>query len=277
VFSVVIPLTGKHRKYLFDLLIDLRNSTNLIDEVIVARDPFFFLFNIFYILYLRIRAKISRIDFYIYLTTSNRRSFSGMARNRGWELATSEWVVFLDADDTYATNMFEIIKEVIEIKPDANLILHSYKYNEDVVRLKNFRSESEFRSDVIGSKDIMDYTLRLNQVQNRAGLKDSNIEIPPNKTGVTVVHHGHATVRNEIYNMIKYKNVEKAEDGIFCQDVLFGLGGVYFIPLELSIYNVKLSSWRDITLTRTLSRKFNFKDFRDSFFRIFHFRNIDRF
>ena len=208
-------------------------------------DPFPSFLSNPYLQYLKFIANFMKFDCEVKLTTQNLRTFSGAARNRGWRLATSEWVVFLDADDTYVINMLKIIKNAIDICGDANLILHGYQYNNKKFFLKKFESDFVKIDQIVGPAEILQSTLEYMKNQNTLNNVSSNIAIPFNSFGITEVHHGHATVRNSIYDEIKYKEIQKAEDGLFCRDVLFSLGGVYFIPAKLSIYNDRFSSWRD--------------------------------
>jgi len=54
----------------------------------------------------------------------------GLTRNRGWELADSEWIAFLDSDDAWVPNKLEIQFRVLAENPMLDLICSESKlYN----------------------------------------------------------------------------------------------------------------------------------------------------
>ena len=49
------------------------------------------------------------------------------SRNVGAQLASQEWLLFLDDDDRFANNKCEVISQYIEQHPQVNFIYHSAK------------------------------------------------------------------------------------------------------------------------------------------------------
>lgn len=52
----------------------------------------------------------------------------GAARNRGVEIAKSDWIAFIDSDDIWKNNKLEKIISIIKLNPDPNIYCHSELY-----------------------------------------------------------------------------------------------------------------------------------------------------
>jgi glycosyltransferase involved in cell wall biosynthesis len=50
------------------------------------------------------------------------------ARNKGWNCAQSEWIAFLDADDTWHPRKLEIQFQVLQAHPDAEVVAHLHDF-----------------------------------------------------------------------------------------------------------------------------------------------------
>ncbi len=62
----------------------------------------------------------------IVLEKLEQNSGPSKARNRGWDLASSDYVIFLDADDKFLSNKLEVIDSVLMENPEIILLGHSY-------------------------------------------------------------------------------------------------------------------------------------------------------
>lgn len=63
-------------------------------------------------------------------------------RNVGWSLAKSEWLAFLDADDTWHPQKIELVRKLANRYPNVSLVGHLVD-----VRLKPFNEPEAFISD----------------------------------------------------------------------------------------------------------------------------------
>lgn len=64
----------------------------------------------------------------------NKNSGPGSARNAGWNIATSKYIAFLDADDTWDLKKIECQYKIMKLREDLDITGHkciSYKSNND--------------------------------------------------------------------------------------------------------------------------------------------------
>jgi len=231
-FSLVVPLIPAHDEKLLRLFENLSQAPNFFSEIIIARsetknDTI-----------LRIKENIEElqrntgITCPVILAPSKDRCLAGENRNRGWQLASSEWVSFLDADDLYLPEKFSFQREVIEHFSDVNLILHDFYFESELDGKALPRANHLELTKLFHNSEIFFETFGANTSSLASLAGNTNIRIP----GGFNVHHGHVTVRSDIYSSVKFQNTPRVEDGIFCQDLLKSLGGVVYIPAKLSVY-----------------------------------------
>ncbi len=235
-FSVVVAFTSVHDKYLSQTLRYLSASQNYVSEVILVRDPI----RGFHAYMLKARVKILTRIFKLEKPVStlfnSSRLYAGAARNLGWHKAESEWVMFLDADDEYPSNRFAVIQNIISQTSKSNLILHDFCTAEEP-----FLSDWEMSTS---SKLVTNQEIKAETVKYADLAENFNLFVPKPGGGFYSAHHGHLTVRNSLKFLHMFPELKTAEDTKFCRSVLFGSGGVVFIPLKLSRYHPQKSSWR---------------------------------
>jgi len=231
-FSLVVPLIPAHDEKLLRLFENLSQASHMFKEIIIARSETR-IADIY-----QITEKIEKLRQNtgilcpVLLSPSTDRCLAGENRNRGWQLAASKWVCFLDADDLYLPEKFNFQREVIENIPNVNMILHDFYFESELDKLTLPKANHFELAKLVHNQEIAFETFGLDTFAINSVSENTNIRIP----GGLNVHHAHVTVRNEIRSSIKFQNKPRGEDGIFCQDVLKYIGGVIYIPVKLSVY-----------------------------------------
>jgi glycosyltransferase involved in cell wall biosynthesis len=79
-----------------------------------------------------------------------KNSGPATARNRGWDIASSHWLAFLDADDTWHRQKVEMVRAASELAPHAGLFGHPC----------GVRNPNEVVSDPVYTGDILRNSIR---------------------------------------------------------------------------------------------------------------------
>lgn len=230
-FSIVIPLIPAHHKYVYSLLTILSQSTSRIHEVIFAASS---------------QNKVTNDElkkicegftshFKIEFIASELKFTAGQNRNRGWDIATGDYIAFCDADDSYHPDRLRIVATYIEkYKPD--LILHDYTKYRPYMLIK--RNKLVSKIDPIEGDELYFNTFpygHRNFQQEGGSFGESNLILPVKLRPFSRIHHGHPIVKKSL--SIRFGDKIKGEDGIFARDVLEFNKNVIYIPLKLSNYN----------------------------------------
>jgi glycosyltransferase involved in cell wall biosynthesis len=225
-FSVVIPVVPAHVHYLNYLIQSLTIAKLPPDQIIIAassQTPTSIS---------SLRELVSRFKVSIQITSSESHCTAGINRNRGWELAKTDYVSFCDADDTYAWDRISILEEIASAD-NPDLILHNYTYLKpsqylDSLPRTNYliRSEELYKSTFPNGK--RDVSLELGD----SG--DTNVILPKTTNTRWGIVHGHATVK---CNLDFRYGTNRGEDGRFCRDILFAKKCVVYTPNKLSNYH----------------------------------------
>jgi glycosyltransferase involved in cell wall biosynthesis len=237
--SVVVPCYVAHIKYLNVIFDDIRNQTVLPKEIILAvseiddnikNDILAQYYELF---------QTKNIGFEIVHTSSKR--LPGENRNVGAGIASAEYVMFIDADDTIHPKKIEATVYFLEFyKP--NLLVHSFVKSKPIDYLK-FLDIDYKNSPVISNNEIYTDTFGFPPYRNREtelqskhkhgiGLKSKKRK----RQKYLAVTHGYATVKRSLFNNFSYTNLESGEDGVFIRDILWNVGGVMYICIPLLNY-----------------------------------------
>lgn len=237
-FSCVIPLVQKHDYYLADIFKTLSREQTLICEVIVSRSELHesqlpdFRAN------LMDTATRANLRCPIVLCYSPQKRNAAQNRNAGADVAKGDWITFLDADDDYSPNRLSTLSKYTDCESKPNLLAHSYSYQEEA---KNMGE--------------INYSGPLIQLTQSGARGSTNLEPVLESLKDCRIHHGHLTVRNEIYKSVKFSiDHPGSEDGIFCTSIAKEYGSVFLIPAPLSIYRVERSA-TNISKPRRLIKK----------------------
>lgn len=212
--SIVVPCYKPHFKYI------KRFIQNIELQTIYPKQIIFSLSECLEENFEKIKKYESKIP--LKYTITENKALAWENRNRGYELVDTEYIMFMDIDDTYHPQKIEITEYFLN-KYKPNLLLHSYYKKSWNLNLPiRLNPENIF---VSRNKKIKENTFNINNKN------------PYNIIAGFTVAHGIITVKKDVMDKIKFKNFERGEDGIFCRDVLKLLGRVIAIKCVLMIYN----------------------------------------
>lgn len=238
--SLVIPTIPRHFCYLKELLNELTRENKYVGEIHICAS------SVKQTSLLELQKIVTKSSFKekIIIHSTCEMKTAGENRNYGWNKANYEFVVFLDADDSYHPRRLEFVTEVM-IKNRADAVVHDY-YR---MAPRFFFWLNEARDSSIISADEL---IKINQANLETSLPEgnlyageSNLILPIAKTKKYKVHHGHLTVRRDI--PIRYTNRRSGEDGELVCEILRCDFNLVFVASKLSIYD--RLNWKNLFLS----------------------------
>lgn len=238
--AAVVPCFPPHMVFVRRLVRDLLEQESRPDEIVIAASGINKLVaGGFHQSLRRLGSEVT-----VKMTAVSERQTPGQNRNRGASMAECDYVMFLDADDTYHKSKTSVMRTLAD-RFAPTLILHSY------VVMPERMPESMSWNDqmLVHNEEILRRTF---------GTPPSrNLDMETGKNGDTNllpgrhIAHGAATVRRDVFRSIRYTNMVTGEDGRFCRDVCWNLGGVVYMDLPLIAYRI----WYSRSLTQRLMRR----------------------
>ena len=122
--SVVIPLIPQHDYELRRLFRELTDDASFIREVIVCRSETWKFFSKLTIRRYSKWANEAGLDSEIVMSQVSEVAADGVNRNRGWKIAKGEFVVFLDADDSYSKHRISAIIKTLQ-QSGSDMLVHN--------------------------------------------------------------------------------------------------------------------------------------------------------
>ena len=206
--SVCIPCIPFHEKYLHHLLESIKKQTVIPNEVIIA--------------YSSINTSIQNEketlfknkfpELNLVFSFSSSKCFAGENRNRGGELCTSKYITFMDADDLMKEDKIEILIDVLS-NNDIDALIHTY-------------GNGNGSGKLINNEIIKDIRNKINTPYLHSG-----------KLGATnSIHHGHITVKKDIFDIYKQSNIQYAQDCEYVNRLINNNIKLFLLDRNLSIY-----------------------------------------
>lgn len=237
IFTVVVPLIPQHEFEIKRILKLLANEQHLIEKVIICRSETKGSVSKIKKRYLKY-AKSAGFKKEIIVDSVKQVARDGTNRNRGWKLASTKYVAFMDADDLYSDTRLSTLLNFFELS-GADALLHNYsslslsteidseiKCQNKKILVKKGEEGTDYLVDILGN-----------------GLK---------------VHFAHITVRNEIKDILMFTDRFPGADWEFATQLVSRGLKVEYLTQELSAWRRNRSIRYRLRLYKMrLSKKFS--------------------
>ena len=223
--TVVVPCYPPHQKYIPRILEQLNTQSQKPDEIIVALSE------------VTVEETLSKLkewsqltDLSIQVVGQPIKALAAVNRNFGALHVTTDYILFLDADDQYHIRLIETLKKYIEtLKPDAILYHLSETELTDEIESHKFYSSEELFKNAFPDGEFNELSEEYNM---RPQLELSNY-----------VHHGHICVKYESWLESPQQDLITREDSVWVRKLLWNwhsddrkTEGVIAIPEILTYY-----------------------------------------
>ena len=220
--SVVVPCIPNHITHLAQLLQSIQKGTVLPSEIVIAlseTDP-----------QTASNTEVmlqAHTTVPLILASTPTQCYAAKNRNRGVHHCTGDIVSFIDADDLMHPARISIVTDVMQ-RHKADAVYHSFTRDAHYGD-KLLQSTAELAPDAFRAMEAMDRTF-----------------IHLANPHVRDFHHGHVTVRRQVYLTIGGQKEDPAyrrrEDAKFLRDLVQAGYRVAYTPEKLTIYREWLSA-----------------------------------
>jgi len=223
--TVVVPLAPSHVNFLPGLFEQLTPDAGVIDRVIVCRSQLKKRQQREFLHFLRGLA--NRAGLKVSLSADDGMQLAGENRNKGLQLADTEYTAFLDADDHYMPQRLTRITQTLRSSA-SDLLLHDFLL--EPTYPPTFSAPVWTNSDFVVADRLFQSTFPYGRQRNSEGTSpgDTNIQLPDTHAGHQVAH-GHMTIRTELRRSFAFGTLHPGEDGQFCRDLLWAGKAVVYI------------------------------------------------
>lgn len=215
-FTVIVPLIPQHDRLLKEIFQDLTEDSDLIQEIIVSRSESLLPGAILEAKFNR-WAKSVNLDTKIRVNSVRKKAADGANRARAWQMASTAYVAFMDADDRYAKNRLSVILNIFT-QTNCDGVIHNY-FQDNANFEKVNKEESAVLLAELRAPDL---------AEEEFGVITDSIGNP------LPLHYAHVSVRNRLGKEINYTDRFPGADIEFCQNVLKSGKTLYYTPLKLS-------------------------------------------
>lgn len=164
--------------------------------------------------------KISKIP--VKISNVINKAYSGINRNRVAKVSTSDYIIFIDADDLMHPQRVEIVDKVLKKYNRPVGLLHAL-----TVRSKNW-DKSFDKWEVWDGKKLYNYHKNIVPETKSFHLNTIN------------VHHGHPIYSRKVFMDLQYTDMKRGQDVRMVRDVLNFYGNnnnnLHYINVPLSNY-----------------------------------------
>lgn len=222
-FTVVIPLIPLHDRELKRIFKTLATEAHLVQEVIICRSESKMSNSQAIQSKFENWARKAGLKVPITCSLTADQAYDGTNRNRGWLIAESPFVAFIDADDDYRKDRLTLLLSTFK-RTNCDAILHNYE--EDAALwpaekgLEFSTSSGPIQAYLLGTEDPGDLSVPISDGDGR----------------VLQIHHAHASVRTEVAARAMYTGIFPGADTELCKKLI--LAG-----LNVQYMNEKLSNW----------------------------------
>jgi len=216
IFTVVVPLIPQHDFEIKRILKLLANEQHLIEKVIICRSETKGSVSKVKKRYLKY-AKSVGFKKEINVDIVKHVARDGTNRNRGWKLASTKYVAFMDADDLYSNTRLSTLLNFFD-STDADALLHNYSSLSLSTEIHNELRCQNMKIVVAKDDKGTDYLVDIlgNEVK---------------------VHFAHITVRNDIKDILMFTDKFPGADWEFATQLVSQGLNVQYLTQELSAWS----------------------------------------
>ena len=222
--SIIVPLIPEHDREIHRLMRYLKSQEHHIAELIVCRSetPDQRRGDVLE-KYTKWGRKLN-LSFSIELSSTPTKAYDGTNRNRGIEKASSDILICLDADDTYAENMIEAIIWSFE-KTNCDVILHNFTYDKEELFLDTFEEPAFQVLAYPEGANLLDFSTPI------------SITLDAEKPQI---HHAHISFRKSRVEE-RYTAIFPGADTEYCKRLIRNGKQTLYINKKMSFWNRKRS------------------------------------
>jgi len=203
--TVVVPCYPPHQKYIPDFLENMNKQTVKPDKIIIAlsevsdRDVKFF--NDTW-------GVIASVDFQV--VGQEEKCLAAANRNYGAMHVETEYILFLDADDEYSSNLIDTLKKYIDLDNPMAMIYHcTFDNFDDQSVLQLFYKK-------ITSQELFNQCFPDKKKEEMYEMYNMRPQL-----SYEFVHHGHICIKRELWEECPQQDIGGREDSIYVRSILW--------------------------------------------------------